>query len=74
MNYDQIIEDLRNHPRLTDKDNRVYLLLRKIQARQRSQLPAVSKSQKLFQEPKGPFSGLTRAELRASGTCEPDWF
>lgn len=22
----------------------------------------------------GPFSGLTRGELRASGTSEPDWF
>ena len=22
----------------------------------------------------GPYSGLTRAELRKSGTCETDWF
>lgn len=22
----------------------------------------------------GPYSGLTRAELRKSGTCEADWF
>ena len=22
----------------------------------------------------GPYSGLTREELRQSGTCEPDWF
>lgn len=25
-------------------------------------------------EKKGPFSGLTRKELAASGTCEADWF
>lgn len=24
--------------------------------------------------PRGPFSGLTRAELAASRTCEPDWY
>lgn len=24
--------------------------------------------------PRGPFSGLTRAELTASQTCEPDWY
>lgn len=23
---------------------------------------------------RGPFSGLTRRELNASGTCETDWF
>lgn len=23
---------------------------------------------------RGPFSGLTRRELAASGTCETDWF
>lgn len=25
-------------------------------------------------EPKGPYSGLTRSELAKSGTCETDWF
>lgn len=25
-------------------------------------------------EPVGPYSGLTRRELRATGTCEPDWY
>ena len=24
--------------------------------------------------PVGTYSGLTRQELRKSGTCEPDWF
>ena len=24
--------------------------------------------------PVGPYSGLTRHELRMTGTCEPDWF
>lgn len=74
MNYGQIIEDLRNHPRLTDKDNRVYLLLRKIQRLKRPRPKPVSEQPKLFQELVGPYSGLTKTELRASGTCEPDWF
>lgn len=26
------------------------------------------------EEPKGPYSGLTQAELRESGTCETDWY
>lgn len=25
-------------------------------------------------EPRGPYSGLTRSELRKSGTCETDWY
>jgi len=25
-------------------------------------------------EPVGPYSGLTRRELRATGTCETDWY
>lgn len=25
-------------------------------------------------QPTGPYSGLTRSELRATGTCEPDWY
>ena len=25
-------------------------------------------------EPVGPYSGLTRGELRKSGTCETDWY
>lgn len=25
-------------------------------------------------QPTGPFSGLTRTELAATGTCEADWF
>ncbi len=24
--------------------------------------------------PRGPYSGLTSAQLRQSRTCEPDWF
>lgn len=26
------------------------------------------------QGPVGPYSGLTRRELRATGTCEADWY
>lgn len=26
------------------------------------------------QEPVGPYSGLTRRELRRTGTCETDWY
>lgn len=31
------------------------------------------KAERLAQ-PTGPYSGLTRRELAASGTCETDWF
>ena len=26
------------------------------------------------QEPVGPYSGMTRAQLHATRTCEPDWY
>jgi hypothetical protein len=26
------------------------------------------------QHPVGPYSGLTRQELRSTGTCETDWY
>jgi hypothetical protein len=32
------------------------------------------RSRPVTKQQTGPFSGLTCGELRASGTCEPDWF
>lgn len=64
--YDRLIRRLRNDPRLWDSDNRVYDLLGKALAR-RAKL-------NILKPKTGPYSGLTRAELRRSGTCEPDWY
>ena len=32
------------------------------------------RSQERRSEPTGPYSGLTRGDLRKTGTCEADWF
>jgi hypothetical protein len=63
---DRLIRRLRNDPRLWDEDDRVYRLLGKAlehRAKMRRSEPCTV----------GPYSGLTRQELRQSGTCETDW-
>ena len=47
-----------------DQDMRVlyYLKVRHLRCRNQQPLPT------------GPYSGLTRSELRQSGTCETDWY
>lgn len=65
--YDRLIRRLRADPRLWDEDDRVYKILGKAldrRAKIRSNAP----------QSVGVFSGLTRGELRRSGTCETDWF
>lgn len=64
--YDRLIRKLRRDPRLWDADNRVSKILGKALAR-RAKLSQV-------REQTGPYSGLTRSELRKSGTCETDWY
>lgn len=68
--YDRLIRRIRNDPRLfTDDDHKVHRILGKALARRRKvrgQLPDPT--------PRGPYSGMTRRELAATGTCEPDWF
>lgn len=70
--YERILRWLRSHP-LYDgsgvRDDQIFgmigqaqRLLRKAREKQRI-APSV-----------GPYSGLTRAELRQTGTCETDWF
>lgn len=41
-----------------------YLIVRKVRQKKLDQASA----------PVGPYSGLTAGELRATGTCEADWF
>lgn len=70
--YERLLRKLRHHP-LYDgsgrRDDQIYRMIGKAQAllkreREReARKPAV-----------GPYSGLTRQELRASGTCETDWY
>lgn len=65
--YDRLIHRLRADPRLWDEDDRVSKILGKVldrRAKIRSNAP----------QSVGVFSGLTRGELRRSGTCETDWF
>ena len=59
---------LRRDDRLwTETDDKVFNLIGKTKERLRK-LRAKTPRQV------GPYSGLTKAELRQSGTCEPDWF
>lgn len=66
---DKLIRKLRNDERLWDEDDRVYNLLGKALER-RAKLRMRNPSFNLV----GPYSGLSRQELRRSGTCETDWF
>ena len=47
-----------------EQADKVLLYLKRRMLRYRAQV----------QEPVGPYSGMTRAQLRATGTCEPDWY
>jgi len=47
-----------------EQADKVLLYLKRRMLRYRAQV----------QEPIGPYSGMTRDQLRATGTCEPDWY
>ena len=68
MNYERLVRRIRQDPRLFAEDSvkidRVLLKAKSKMLAHRRRKP----------EPVGPYSGLTRAELRASRTCEPDWY
>lgn len=71
MNVDRAIRRIRNsgvlfHENETyaDKASRILGKLLDKRAKMRDNKPRKV----------GPYSGLTRAELAASGTCEPDWY
>lgn len=69
MNTEQLIRNLRRHPLLWSdgpKAEQVSRILRKALARQ-----AHDRRQT---ESRGVYSGLTRAELQRSRTCETDWY
>lgn len=69
--YERKLRWLRNHP-LYDgsgvRDDQIYRMIGKAQE---LLLKARKRAPK---EQVGPYSGLTRSELRRSGTCEADWF
>lgn len=67
--YDRLIRRLRNDPRLWDDDDRVYNILGKALERRKK-----LRQQNPDKKSVGPYSGLTRRELQASGTCETDWY
>jgi hypothetical protein len=71
VNIDKAIRRIRNSGVLfdvneayADKASRILGLL----------LTARAKRHKQGLEPVGPYSGLTKRELAASGTCETDWY
>ena len=71
MNYERLIRAIRNSPLLFDSedDHKIHRILGKalqMRRKERENNPPV----KIV----GPYSGLTRQELAASGTCEPDWY
>jgi hypothetical protein len=66
---ERLIRRTRNSDRMWDDNDIYYHRLGKLKAaliEERKRLPDA--------EPRGPHSGLTRAELAATGTCEPDWY
>ena len=67
--YDRLIRRLRSDPRLWDKDGRVSRILGMALER-RASLRKLNSESKII----GPYSGLTKQELRRTVTCETDWY
>ena len=69
--YDWRIRRLRHNPLLfdSDEDHKIHRILGKALARRR-------KLREKYEPPaaKGQYSGMTKRELAATGTCETDWF
>jgi hypothetical protein len=65
--YDRLVRRLRNDPRLWDEDSRISPILSKALARR-------AKLRVNEEKAVGLYSGMTRAELRATRTCETDWY
>lgn len=70
MNYSPILRRLRQkafeYP--AEKDAQFARVISRVKTRSMQQEQA-----KRLPEKRGPFSGLTRAEIAASRTCETDW-
>jgi uncharacterized protein (DUF2461 family) len=71
MNSEKTLRQLRRAifdypPEIEAKADRVLLKLKARVLKQRENA--------IKNAPRGPYSGLTRRELVASGTCEPDWY
>lgn len=70
-----MIRRLRRDPRLFDPDHpdtdRVFDAIGVVK---RHSMDLRERIDKAKPELVGPYSGLTRSELRQSGTCETDWY
>jgi hypothetical protein len=67
MDYEKLVRCIRRDPRLfdTEDDHKIHRILGK----------AVRHKVAHYGKPNtGVYSGLTKRELAASGTCETDWF
>jgi len=71
MNYERLIRRIRSDPRIfsTPEDHKIHRVLRQVK---KHRLAEIEQERQL--EPVGPYSGLTKRELRATGTCETDWY
>jgi hypothetical protein len=68
---DRLIRRLRSDRRLDGEDEQAYARVHNLLGK------ALEHRAKLRQSEScnvGPYSGLTRQELRQSGTCETDWY
>lgn len=69
MNYSKLLRKIRNSPKLwADDSAKIERLLLLVKTK------AIAQEQANETREVGPYSGLTRNELRQSGTCETDWF
>lgn len=70
MNTERLLRNLRRHPILWSDGPKAEQVSRLImRAKER-----LARERKDEEAARGVYSGLTRAELRQSRTCEPDWY
>ena len=69
MDYNKLIRQIRSSPLLFDSEDshKIHRILRKAIKMRRNERELISES-------RGFYSGMTKRELAATGTCEPDWF
>jgi hypothetical protein len=67
---DRLIRRLRYDPRLDGEDEQAYARVHNLLGKA---LEHRAKMRRSAPRTIGPYSGLTRQELRQSGTCETDW-
>lgn len=73
MDYGRVLRSLRNNIwgyDNTPNETKAARVLRAVKTRVLQQ----EKAQREKERRTGPYSGLTRAELARTGTCETDWY